>query len=179
MFDNLSPEAKTALAALFVAACFVLRDVIIAWGKRQISKANTQVSRAELDVKLEEIKLQAVQRSLDSERHLRTLIDELNTDLGVKDERIAHLTRDNEKLTTQQNINIQSLSTLQTQFDTYRKDRHQHDTELATKLADSELRALNAERSLADCIDRSNKLIVLLGDKTPDEFLSTGIADQQ
>lgn len=179
MFDHLSPEVKAAVIGVLVVACFVLRDMIVAWGKRQVSKAHTEVTRDELDVKTETFKLQAVQMILDSERHLRTLIDELNTDLGIKTENLIAVTQENKKLAEQQRLNVDKITTLQSEFNVYRKDRHDHDIQLSTKLADSELRALHAEKSLADCIERSNKLIAMLGDKAPPDLLSTGIADQQ
>lgn len=78
-------------------------------------------------------------------------------------QQVAVLEHKNAELGAQQKTNIDRIADVTRDFENYRKERHAADNELAKKLADSELRAIQAEQArdeaiaaLQKCLDRAS-----------------------
>lgn len=160
---ELSPEVKAVLYVILVAAGAFLRDVLSAGGRRIQADANEEAQKSEaegkkalaeveLQLQAEKLKLAAQSMIQDEVRNLRDLIDHLNTDAGVQDDRIA-------ALTVQQEKNIKTIQELEEKAKLRHEELNERtareiarETALNETIQDLQRDLQRAKQELMDCI---------------------------
>jgi hypothetical protein len=125
MDDNLKSIFLVGAGVIVSQIITLIRDIIASRSKRVIveadkvvaatqSEASKLLANAEIEIREAKLRLDAQQMIQEESRYLRTLIDEQNSNLALKDEKIAGLV-------IQQDKNIANIKSLEEKA----KERHE------------------------------------------------------